>query len=234
MLKKEIQTILDGARTDGWVLEPNAKQILGISGIPIPRWHLARSAGEAAAFADDLGYPVVAKIVSPAVVHKTEVQGVVVGIQNAQALQTVFHRFARQKAFVGMLVEEMLSGLEVIIGGKIDTQFGPVLLLGMGGIGVEIYKDTTLRMAPIQEKDVISMVNCLTAGKLLHGFRGDAGIDMKALIELMIALSDLLMALDGQITSMDLNPVICSPSGCVVADARIILLSNGGKGPNIS
>lgn len=234
MLKKEILTLLSEAESNGWVLEPDAKRILEVSGIPVPRFILARDAGEADRFASDIGYPVVAKIVAPEVVHKTEVNGVVVGIQDAPSLETVFKRFARIKSFTGMLVEQMVSGQELIVGGKWDAQFGPVVLLGMGGTGVEIYKDTALRMAPVQEKDVVSMVNALTAGKVLQGFRGSAGIDMQALIALMISFSDLLMALGDRIASVDLNPVICSPSGCTVADARIMLMSKSGKGTNIS
>jgi hypothetical protein len=117
----------------------------------------------------------------------------------------------------------MVPGLELIVGGKVDAQFGPVVLLGMGGTGVEIYKDTTLRMAPIREKDVVSMVNCLTAGQLLQGFRGKAAVDMQSLNGLMTAFSELLMKLADLIESVDLNPVICSTDGCQVADARIML-----------
>jgi hypothetical protein len=98
-----------------------------------------------------------------------------------------------------------------------------VVLLGIGGTSVEIYKDTALRMAPINANDVTSMINCLTAGQLLRGFRGEAAIDIDALIGLMTAFSGLLMKLADQITSIDLNPVFCSPKGCLVADARIML-----------
>lgn len=226
MLNKKIQALLDKSKPYGWMLEPDAKKVLEISGLPVPRFFLARKIDEAVKFAEDIGYPVVAKIVSPEVVHKTEVKGVAVNIQNAEELQTVFKRFAGIKAFAGMLVEQMVAGQELIIGGKLDAQFGPVVLLGMGGTGVEIYKDTSLRMAPIQAKDVESMVNSLTAGKVLLGYRGQAGVNMEALVKLMTAFSDLLMALGDQIASVDLNPVICSPSGCIVADARIMLMSN--------
>lgn len=234
MLKKEIKTLIAAAQTNGWVLEPDAKRILKISGIPVPRFCVAHKSSQAIEFAETIGYPVVAKLVSPDVLHKTEANGVVVGIQCATELRAAFKRFVRRKSFAGMLVEEMVAGHELIIGGKIDAQFGPVVLLGMGGIGVEIYKDTALRMAPIHKKDVISMVNCLTAGKLLKGFRGDAGIDMDALIELMTSFSDLLVALAHTIESVDLNPVFCSSSGCVVADARIVLMSKNKIASNIS
>ncbi len=226
MLNEEIRTIIDCSRTHGWILEPDAKQILASAGMQVPRFMLARKPSEAIDFADKIGYPVVAKIVSPAIVHKSDVNGVVVGIQTAQELQSVFNRLAGHEAFIGVLVEEMAAGMELIVGGKMDSQFGPVVLLGMGGVGVEIYKDTALRMAPIKESDVLSMVNCLTAGRLLHGYRGQAAIDMQALIRLMTAFSDLLMKLGDEITSVDLNPVLCSIDNCVVADARIMLKQN--------
>lgn len=229
MLKKEIHSLLDKSKPYGWVLEPDAKRILEISGLPVPRFSLGANAEEAIAFAEEIGYPVVAKVVSPEVVHKTEVKGVAVGIQNAEELQAVFKRFARAKAFAGMLVEQMVAGQELIVGGKIDAQFGPVVLLGMGGTGVEIYKDTALRMAPIQPKDAVSMVDSLTAAKVLKGFRGEPGIDMEALAGLMTAFSELLMELGDRIESIDLNPVLCSPESCVVADARIMLMSNEDK-----
>jgi succinyl-CoA synthetase beta subunit len=223
MLKKVIHEILDRSEPHGWVLEPEAKRILSLSGIDVPDSCWARSAEEAVQFADASGYPVVAKIVSPDVIHKSEAGGVAVGLESPRQVRSAFQRFARRKGFNGMLVEEMIGGLELIVGGKIDEQFGPVVLLGMGGTGVEIYRDTALRMAPIKEKDVVSMVNCLTAGSLLHGFRGEAAVDMQSLIELMLSFSSLLMKMAGRIESADLNPVMCTSSACKVADARIIL-----------
>lgn len=223
VLKKEIQAILDRSKPNGWVLEPDAKRILKISGIPVPDFHLANSASEAMEEAEKIGYPVVAKLVSPAVIHKSEAKGVVVGIRSKHEIQTTFKRFAKHEAFAGMLVETQGAGLELIVGGKIDAQFGPVVMLGIGGTSVEIYKDTALRMAPINADDVTSMIDCLTAGQLLRGFRGNDAVDIQALIGLMTAFSALIMKLADQITSIDLNPVFCTPKGCLVADARIML-----------
>jgi succinyl-CoA synthetase beta subunit len=224
MLKKEIRLILEGSKSYGWVLEPDAKRILSLSNIAVPRFKLAKTLSEAMAAAKTIGYPVVAKLVSPAVVHKSEVNGVAVGIQSDSALKSIFNRFTRHKGFAGMLVEELAAGsVELIIGGKIDAQFGPVVLMGIGGTSVEIYKDTALRMAPVKETDVESMINGLTAGQLLRGFRGEAAIDIQTLTELIIAFSGLLMKLASRVTSIDLNPVICSHEGCLVADARIML-----------
>jgi acetate---CoA ligase (ADP-forming) subunit beta len=228
-LKKKIQEILGRSKPHGWVLEPDAKQILSLSGMAVPDFRWARDFDHAVAGARAVGYPLVAKIVSPAVMHKSDVGGVAVGIGSEAELKTVFSRFARHKAFAGVLLENVVEGLELIVGGKIDTQFGPVVLLGIGGKGVEIYKDRTLRMAPVQERDVLSMVHCLTAGRLLSGFRGGSPIDMQALVGLMTAFSKLLLKMADQITSVDLNPVICSPQGCVVADARILLKGDGDE-----
>jgi succinyl-CoA synthetase beta subunit len=222
-LTKKIQDLLDRSRPHGWVLEPDAKQILSLAGIAVPEFRWARNLDEAVACAHAVGYPLVAKIVSPAVIHKSDVGGVAVGIGSDAELKTVFGRFARLEGFSGVLLETVAEGLELIVGGKIDVQFGPVVLLGIGGKHVEIYKDRTLRMAPVRERDVLAMVNSLTASRLLSGFRGESSIDMQSLIGLMTAFSNLLLKMADQITSIDLNPVICSPQGCVAADARIIL-----------
>ena len=223
VLKKEIQSIIERSEPNGWIMEPDAKRILDISGIDVPRFRLASTADEALEAAHSIGYPVVVKLVSPAVVHKSEARGVVIGVKSDREIRSIFKRFAAHKAFAGMLVEEMVRGQELIVGGIIDAQFGPVVLLGMGGTGVEIYKDTALRMAPIKPEMVICMINSLRAGQLLKGFRGEPAIDMKALVGLMTAFSGLLMKLAGRISSIDLNPVLCSPDGCLAADARIML-----------
>lgn len=223
VLKKEIRSIIERSVPNGWVLEPDAKRILHLSGIAVPRFQLAKTGEKAVQACRSIGYPVAVKLVSPAVVHKSEVNGVAVGIQSDREILSLFDRFSTHEGFAGMLVEQMAAGLELIVGGTIDAQFGPVVMLGLGGTGVEIYKDVALRMAPIKPREVPCMVDRLKAGKLLQGFRGAAPIDMKALIALMIAFSGLLMRLADQVASIDLNPVFCSPEGCVVADARIML-----------
>ena len=113
--------------------------------------------------------------------------------------------------------------MELIVGAKVDYQFGPVILLGIGGTGVEIYKDSTIRMAPLQERDVRSMVGKLKAHALLEGYRGADPVNLDDLTRLMLAFSSLVKELQDAIESVDLNPVKCSPEKCVIADARIIL-----------
>jgi acyl-CoA synthetase (NDP forming) len=120
-------------------------------------------------------------------------------------------------------VEELLSGVELILGAKRDYQFGPVMLLGIGGTGVEIYKDVTLRMVPLEERDVESMVRSLQGHALIEGYRGFAPVNIEKLNHLLLTFSELIMDLEETIESIDLNPVMCTPNKCIVADARIML-----------
>ena len=122
-----------------------------------------------------------------------------------------------------MLVEEMVSGVELIVGAKHDYQFGPVVLFGIGGVWVEIYRDVVLRMAPLSQRDIDSMVKCLKARPLLEGYRGTHPVHLEKLNKLLVTFSDLVLDLESEIESIDLNPVICSSERCVVSDARIIL-----------
>ena len=223
MLAAETIEIIEAARADGWVLEPQALQVLAAAGVPVPRFAWARSAAEAQAAAARIGYPVVAKVVSPEIVHKSEVRGVRPGLADAGALAQACGDFSRLPGFAGILVAEMLSGQELIVGAKIDFQFGPVVLIGIGGTAVEVYKDTVTRMAPLKAGDVPSMLACLQGSRLLTGHRGGAGIDMARLTQMVLSFSSLVMELGERIDSIDLNPVFCSSERCVVADARILL-----------
>lgn len=223
MLNAVMTDIIAAARKDGWVLEPEALRLLQSAGVGVPQFAWARSRSEALAAAETIGYPVVAKVVSPQILHKSEVQGVAPGILDAARLADTYERFSRLPGFEGMVVAEMLSGHELIIGAKNDFQFGPVILLGIGGTAVEIYKDTVTRMAPLKPRDVQAMLGCLRGNRLLTGHRGVAGVNVPKLTEMMLRFADLVMALGDRIDSIDLNPVFCSPERCVAADARIIL-----------
>ncbi len=178
---------------------------------------------EAVKYARDLGYPVVAKVVSPKILHKSDKQGVAVGIRTDEALRQTFRRFSQMEGFAGILVDEMVSGVELIVGAKTDDQFGPVILFGIGGTGVEIYKDVTLRMAPLSPKVADSMMRCLKAHQLLEGYRGSKPVDAAKVNQLLVKFSILSVDLQEHVESIVLNPVICSPTRCVVADARIML-----------
>ena len=221
--RAEMLRIVEAARADGWVLEPDAKRLFRLAGFDVPRFTVARTPGEADRFAREIGYPVVAKVVSPRILHKSDVGGVVVGIADAGRLEEVFRRFQGMEGFVGMIVEETVSGIELILGAKIDFQFGPMILLGMGGTGVEIYQDVALRMAPLSGKDVHAMIAGLKARRLLDGYRGAEKVDREKLTETVLAFAAMVMELQERIASIDINPLLCSSRRCVVADARILL-----------
>ncbi|MHB8770826.1 MAG: acetate--CoA ligase family protein [Syntrophales bacterium] len=221
--RAEARRIIAAARPEGWVREPEAKRLFGLAGFDLPRFALARTGEEALRFAGEIGYPVAAKVVSPRILHKSDVGGVVAGIAAAVGLEEAFRRFREMDGFAGMLVEEMVPGVELILGAKIDVQFGPMVLLGMGGTGVEIYQDVVLRMAPLAEKDAAAMIAALKARRLLEGYRGAERVDREKLIAAILAFSSVVMDLEGLIESIDINPLLCSARRCVVADARIIL-----------
>jgi succinyl-CoA synthetase beta subunit len=223
MLTGEMKKILEASRSIGWVMEPEAKQIFSLAGLDVPRFRWAKDKGEVTQFAEEIGYPLVAKVVSPKVIHKSDIKGVVVGIETQQELIEVYQRFSQVESFAGMLIEERVSGIEVIVGAKMDYQFGPIILLGMGGTSAEIYRDVSLRMAPLSPIDIASMVKCLKAHELLEGYRGSDAIDLGQLVKTIQVFSALVLDLKDEIESIDLNPVICSSTRCVVADARIML-----------
>ena len=229
MLGEQMRAILEDARETGWVLEPEAKRLLALAGLPVPRGTWAADLGQALEFAAGIGYPVAAKVVSRQVLHKTDAGGVAVNIDTEGDLRKVWDRFRHIQGFEGALVEEMASGIELIVGAKMDYQFGPVVLLGMGGTGVEIYNDTALRMAPLREGDVRSMIDGLQASRVLKGYRGAEVVDLEALTAAVRAFSELLMQLQDLVESVDLNPLMCTAQGCLVADARIVL-PGGGEG----
>jgi acetate---CoA ligase (ADP-forming) subunit beta len=223
MLTKEMMDILSASKVAGWVVEPETKRLLTLAGLDVPRFIWATQVEEALRFAGEIGFPVVGKVVSPKVVHKSDCNGVVIGIDTDKKLIEAFSRFSGIEGFAGMLVEEMVGGLELIVGAKVDDQFGPVILFGMGGTGVEIYRDVVLRMAPLTGRDIESMFKCLKAHSILEGYRGSEPVNRKKLADLLMTFSNLAMDLEKFIQSIDLNPVICSSERCVVADARIML-----------
>jgi acyl-CoA synthetase (NDP forming) len=223
MLTQEMKSIISGSKEKGWVLEPQAKRFLSLAGLDVPRFFLARGVDEAIRFAKEINYPIVGKVVSSEVIHKSDINGVEVGIDSERKVREAFHRFSKIEGFEGMLVEEMLSGLELIIGAKNDYQFGPVVLFGIGGVWVEIYRDIILKMAPLGQRDIDSMMRGIKARPLLEGYRGSNPVNVEELNKLLMTFSDLVMDLEGDIESIDLNPVFCSTNKCITADVRILL-----------
>jgi len=229
MLKRQIASILETSRAHGWVLEPLAKQILAAYDLSVPRSVWEKDLHRAQTAAEVLGFPLVAKVVSPAIMHKSDVCGVEVGVPGAAELAGAFERFSKLDGFDGILLEEMLTGVELIVGAKVDHAFGPVVLLGIGGTGVEIYNDVTIRMAPVDASEVDTMINCLRGKVLLDGFRGGRPVARAALAEMVAGFSHLVMDLQDTVESIDLNPVFCTEECCTVGDARILLKPPHGQ-----
>jgi len=223
VLNKRIEAIVKASRKNGWVLEPDAKKIFQLAGMLVPRFRWAKHLKEAVEAASEIGYPVVGKIVSPKILHKSDEGGVVTGINTRNELERTFEKFKSFRGFDGMLVEETVVGTELIFGAKMDYQFGPVVLLGIGGTGVEIYRDISIRMTPITGNDVLSMIRGLKARQLIEGYRSNPPVNIDKLSETMLKFSEVVMKLESDFQSIDLNPVMCTTKDCIVVDARIIL-----------
>ena len=227
----EIAAILAAARPAGWVVEPLARQILAAYDLPVTRSAWARSADQALTEAVRVGYPLVVKVVSPAVLHKSDVGGVVVGIQDTTELAAAYGRMATLPAFDGVLLDEMVRGVELIVGAKQDPQFGAVVLVGIGGTAVEIYQDVAIRMAPLSRSEADGALASLKARALLEGHRGSPPVHREGLIDLLVGFSEMAHDLGTRVGSIDCNPVFCSPERIAIADARIMLPATG-TGPS--
>jgi len=216
---------------EGALTEVQSKDMLRSWGLPVPKEMLVRSAEGVDEIAEQFAGPVAMKIVSPDILHKTEVGGVELGVVGRDALHAAFNgiigraRTARPDARIeGVLVQEMVSGVEVIVGSKLDPQFGPVVLVGLGGVFVELLKDVSLRPAPVGVVEARRMLEGLRGYPLLTGFRGAAPTDVDALAQLVASFSALAVSLGDQVEEIDLNPVIVLPKGqgVRVVDALVV------------
>lgn len=183
---------------------------------------LATSENEAVRAGEKMGYPLVLKIVSPEITHKTDIGGVIVGIKNKEALIVGYNEIidnATGKKIDGILVQKKArKGIELIIGGKKDPQFGYTIVLGLGGIYVEVFRDITARICPITEEDIREMVLELKSNPILLGIRGKKAIHMESLEKLLLKVSKFMKDLD--ISEIDLNPVVFDENGCDIIDVR--------------
>jgi acetyl-CoA synthetase (ADP-forming) len=224
--------IIAQARREGRkvLLEPEAKTICMEYGICVNSFGLAKSMQEAAEMALGFGFPVVLKIVSPEIVHKSEAGGVKLNLKNENEVKAAYcdiienaKKYDPKASIVGVLVQEMApQGIETIVGAVKDPQFGPTLMFGLGGIFVELLKDVAFRVAPITEQDAAEMIVSVKAFPLLNGYRGSQPADVKAIVNLLLVVSRLVMD-HPEIRELDLNPVMVYPNGTKTVDARIIL-----------
>ena len=198
--------------------------------MPITTITVATSEEDAIKAAEKIGYPIVLKIVSPQVLHKSDAGGVLINIKDEEGLREGYNTILKNvkkhvpdAEITGILVQEMAPmGTEVIVGSTNDPTFGPTIMFGLGGIFVEILKDVSFRLAPITKMDAEEMVKEIKAYKILEGARGMPPVDQETIVEILLATSKMLMECP-EIKELDMNPVLVYEEGARIVDARIIL-----------
>jgi acyl-CoA synthetase (NDP forming) len=224
--------IIEGARKEGRTLltEIEAKQVLEESGVPVSPARLARTRDDAVKMANELGYPIVLKIVSPQITHKSDVGGVALNLTSGEEVGAAYDAVvSSSKQHVpdatidGVAVQRMEKhGIEVIIGMTKDPQFGPVMMFGLGGVLVEVLKDVAFRVVPINERDARQMVHEIKGFPLLEGYRGQDPADIARLEQLLLKVSQFIEQ-HPEVAELDLNPVFAYKDGALAVDARIVL-----------
>ncbi|SAK80881.1 N-acetyltransferase GCN5 [Caballeronia catudaia] len=230
--KRRVAEIFDRVKAEGRtsLTAPEGKLVCDAYGIAVPQEGVAKSADDAAKLASFIGYPVVLKIVSPEILHKTEAGGVLVGVKNEADVRAGFDtiisnakKYDPNATLVGVQVQQMVgAGQEVIIGAVTDPSFGKLIAFGLGGVLVEVLKDVTFRLAPVTRDEAASMLDGIQAAEVLRGVRGAEPVNREALITLIERVSRLVDDFP-HISEMDLNPVFASPNGAVAADVRIVM-----------
>ncbi len=227
--KLKIQSIVESSKGNPKVItEESSKEILSEYGIKVPQHALVTSADEAIKRSREIGFPLVAKIVSADILHKTDVGGVKVGLSSEDDVKKTFddmyYRLKEKYDVKGVLLEKMVpNGVELIIGLQNDSQFGPSIMVGLGGIYTELFKDVSFRVLPITKNDASKMLESLRGKDILKGFRGSKPINMDMLSEAIVNIGTLGVDLAGKYESIDFNPVVVYPESYFVVDAKIIL-----------
>lgn len=212
------------------LMEPEARELAKAFGITTPEYRVATSPGDAVQVAAAIGFPVVLKIVSPNIIHKTDVGGVKVGINDNKGVNAAYREIINnvQKncpdaKIRGVIVSAMaLPAPEVIIGGLRDPQFGPAVMFGMGGVFVEIFKDISFRISPLEEYEALEMIGEVKGSAILKGFRNSKALDISTLAQTILKVSEMMMSLL-EIKEIDLNPILVYPKGVKAVDVRVIL-----------
>jgi acyl-CoA synthetase (NDP forming) len=221
------QAVKDGRKN---LLETEAKAVCRNYGIPVTKSELATNEQEAARLAEKIGFPVVLKILSPDIIHKSDVGGVMVNLKNAKEVRDAYQQIMKnvknhnaKAKILGILVQEMAPpSTEVIVGAIKDPQFGPALMFGLGGVFVEVLKDVTFRIAPVAADEAREMIGEVKAYPLLKGYRGSPPADIDAIVKIILATSKLVME-HQEVKELDLNPIMVYEKGAKTVDARIIL-----------
>src|SRR5438034_2945145 len=216
MNKTKVREILDAVKASGRtsLTAPEGKLVCDAYGIAVPKEGVASSGAEAAKLATSMGFPVVLKIVSPEILHKTEAGGVLVGLKSADDVQKGYdtiianaRKYNAKANLQGVQVQQMLAGgQEVIVGAVTDPSFGKLVAFGLGGVLVEVLKDITFRLAPATRDDALSMLDGVAAAEILKGVRGAKGVNRDALANVIVNVSTLISDFP-EISEMDLNPL---------------------------
>ena len=213
-----LHTLISGIKESGYVSPDLVRQILSCAGIPLAPELVSTSKDELSAFAEKVGFPVVAKVVGP--VHKSDVGGVALNIRSKEVLAAEFDRMMQIPDATAVMVQKMLKGTELFIGAKYEERFGHVVLCGLGGIFVEVLRDVSSGLAPLSYGEAYSMIHSLRAYKILKGTRGKKGINERKFAEIIVRLSTLLRFAT-EIKEIDINPLLADADEVVAVDARI-------------
>jgi len=232
MRDPQISKIFEVAKTENrnFLFEHEAKMLCSLYGIPITKIEVVKTEDAAVESAKKIGFPIVLKIVSAQVLHKSDAGGVVVGIADEKGIREGYQRIISNikknvpaAVIDGILVQEMApKGTEIIIGSAVDATFGPTIMFGLGGIFVEILKDVSFRLVPITKDDAWEMLDEIKAKKMLDGPRGTAKADKETIVDALLSVSKMLMECP-EIKELDMNPILVYEKGARAVDARVIL-----------
>jgi len=232
--KDKAQKIIQKARSEGrkGLTEVESKDLISAYGIPVTRLYEAKSAAEAGRYAESIGYPIVCKIVSPDILHKTDAGGVKLNLKSRAEVEKAYEeivasakRYKPDARIWGVTVQEMApEGRQVIVGMTKDPQFGPALMFGLGGVFVEVLKDVSFRIAPLTRLDAMEMIREIKGYPILGAFRGQQPADMDAIVDIVLKTSQMVTDLK-DISELDLNPIFVydQGKGAKTVDARVVL-----------
>ena len=232
MREKAVTAVFEAARKDNrnFLYEHEAKKLFGLYGMPVTKIHVSKTEDEAVKAAKKIGFPIVLKIVSPQILHKSDAGGVIVGVKDEQGIRDGFKKiianaknYKADAEITGVLVQEMApKGTEIIVGSTTDPTFGPTIMFGLGGIFVEILKDVSFRVVPIDEADAMEMLDEIKAKKILDGARGMPPSDRKTLADILVKTSRMLEECP-EVKELDMNPILAYPDGAKIVDGRVIM-----------
>lgn len=215
-----IRRVIDGIKENGYIAPQKVRELLNCAGIPMVPEFVSATKEELIAEAEKMGYPVVAKVVGP--VHKSDVGGVTLNIRSKEHLAAEFDRMMQIKDATAVMIQKMISGMELFIGAKYENRFGHIVLCGLGGIFVEALKDVSSGLAPLTMPEAESMIRSLRGYKILQGTRGQKGINQQRYAEIIVRLSTLLRHAT-EIKEMDINPLLAEGDDVTAVDARILI-----------